>query len=289
MSKFKDKVRSIKPKILILRAVILISMLAIAFIPIYLIFVSADADLWAALTSGNQNRIVEAVSKYDNSLGMILIAILQVLQDWAIIIPSAPIHIAAGIVLGTWQGFLVCHIADVASNMLVFIVYSKIKRKMDDILPINDNTGTVKKIREGKSPVYMVVLTCLMPAVPNGFIPYAAVNAKMNLRDYTLAVVIGAAPPKLVLTAIGERIFEGQWLLLVVLIIIACVGAYLLMKYQRQTVDLFIRIKNSVFHKNASKPNEDMKSSQIQENNAISNEEEKDPPEKGKDNTDALL
>lgn len=246
MSKLKNKIKSINPKILILRLVILVSMLVIAFIPIYLIFESVDANLWAALTSGNQNRIVEAVSKYDNTLGMLLIAILQILQDWSIIIPSAPIHIAAGIVLGTWQGFLVCHIADVASNMLVFLVYSKIKQKMDIILPINDNAGTVKKIREGKSPVYMVVLVCLMPAVPNGFIPYAAVNAKMSLRDYTLAVVIGAAPPKLVLTAIGERIFEGQWLLLVILIIIACIGAYLLMRYQKQTVDFFIRVKNSL-------------------------------------------
>lgn len=244
MSKLKNKIKSINPKILILRLVILVSMLVIAFIPIYLIFESVDANLWAALTSGNQNRIVEAVSKYDNTLGMLLIAILQILQDWSIIIPSAPIHIAAGIVLGTWQGFLVCHIADVASNMLVFLVYSKIKQKMDIILPINDNAGTVKKIREGKSPVYMVVLVCLMPAVPNGFIPYAAVNAKMSLRDYTLAVVIGAAPPKLVLTAIGERIFEGQWLLLVILIIIACIGSYLLMRYQKQTVDFFIRVKN---------------------------------------------
>ena len=92
----------------------------------------------------------------------------------------------------------------------------------------------------------MVVLTCLLPAVPNGFIPYAAVNAKMKLRDYTLAVVIGAAPPKIVLTAIGERIFEGQWLLLVVLIIIACIGAFILMRYQKQTVDFFIRLIKKV-------------------------------------------
>ena len=231
---------------MLIRLLIFSSLLIIAFIPIYLIFKSVDANLWSALTSGNQSKIVEAVSMYDNKWGVILIAILQVLQDWLIIIPSAPIHIAAGIVLGTWQGFIVCHIADVASNMLIFVIYSKVKRKIDNILPINDNAGAVKKIREGRSPVYMVVLTCLLPAVPNGFIPYAAVNAKMKLRDYTLAVVIGAAPPKIVLTAIGERIFEGQWLLLVVLIIIACIGAFILMRYQKQTVDFFIRLIKKV-------------------------------------------
>ncbi len=246
MSVLKEKLKSINPKTMLIRLLIFSSLLIIAFIPIYLIFKSVDANLWSALTSGNQSKIVEAVSMYDNKWGVILIAILQVLQDWLIIIPSAPIHIAAGIVLGTWQGFIVCHIADVASNMLIFVIYSKVKRKIDNILPINDNAGAVKKIREGRSPVYMVVLTCLLPAVPNGFIPYAAVNAKMKLRDYTLAVVIGAAPPKIVLTAIGERIFEGQWLLLVVLIIIACIGAFILMRYQKQTVDFFIRLIKKV-------------------------------------------
>ena len=96
---------------MLIRLLIFSSLLIIAFIPIYLIFKSVDANLWSALTSGNQSKIVEAVSMYDNKWGVILIAILQVLQDWLIIIPSAPIHIAAGIVLGTWQGFIVCHIA----------------------------------------------------------------------------------------------------------------------------------------------------------------------------------
>ena len=249
MKHFFLKLKKFNLKVALIRLLLLVGMLVLAFIPIYIILANTDFNLWNALVSGDQTKIIEAVSNYDNFYGAIIIAILQILQDWAIIIPSAPIHIAAGVILGTWPGFIVCHVADVVSNILVFALYKKIKNRMDTILPISDSNGTIKKIKNSRSSVYMVILVCLMPAIPNGFIPYAAVNADMNIRDYTLAVVIGAAPPKIVLTALGNSIFEGNWMLFVGLVIFACIGAYLLMKYQKETVNFFISVKNRFLSK----------------------------------------
>lgn len=218
-------------------------LIGIAFIPIFLIFRMVDSNLWSALCSGDQHMIVEAVQKYDNKYGVIIIAILQVVQDLSIIIPSAPIHISAGIVLGTWKGFAVCHIADVACNMFVFFVYSRIKKTVDKFLPIDESSRTVRLIKEGRSPAFMVAIACLMPAIPNGFIPYAAVNSKMELKKYTLAVFFGAAIPTFVLTAVGDKIFEGNWLLMVGLLALSFVGVYFLLKYQKYILDVIDEAK----------------------------------------------
>ncbi len=227
-----------------IRVLLLGALLGLAFVPIFFIFKTVDSNLWAAFSSGNQSKIVTEVQKYDNKWGVMIVAILQFVQDISIIIPSAPIHIAAGIVLGTWKGFLVCHVADVLYNICIFLFYKKIKKYVDKIVPLENSSKTVKFMKEGTNSTYMVVMACILPAIPNGFIPYAAVNAKVKLKHYFLAVLIGPAIPTFVLTLLGDIILRGNWLLFVFLIIISFVGVYILVKFQNQILILFEKIKN---------------------------------------------
>ncbi len=224
------------------RVLLLMALLGIAFIPIFFIFQRIDGSLWSALCSGNQQKIVTEVQKYDNQWGALIILILQIVQDISIVIPSAPIHIAAGIVLGTWKGFIVCHIGDVMYNMAIFLLYRKIKKSVDKIVPFEDSSRTVKFLKDGRSPTYMVVMACILPAIPNGFIPYAAVNAKVRARNYFCAVLIGPAIPTLVLTLLGDIIFQGNWLLFVILVAISFIGVFFLIKFQNQIISFFENI-----------------------------------------------
>ena len=239
----KLSLKDFNAKIFFMRLLLILFFLLLAFVPLFFIFRAVDSNLWDALCSGNQQLIVQEVEKYDNQYGVLIIAILQLVQNIVIIIPSAPIHIAAGIILGTGKGFLTCHIADVVSNFIIFVVYSKIKNSVDKIIPIEKSSRTVKMIENGISPSYMVVMVCLLPAVPNGFIPYAAVNAKMNLWAYIAAIAIGAAIPTIVLTAVGERIFNGDWLLFIALLAISFIGVFFLVKFQNKIFGLFDKIK----------------------------------------------
>lgn len=229
-------------KTLAVRVMLLMVLLCIAFIPIFFIFQRIDGNLWAALCSGSQQKIVTEVQKYDNQWGVLIILILQIVQDISIVIPSAPIHIAAGIVLGTWKGFLVCHVGDVLYNVCIFLFYRKIKKYVDKIAPFEDSSKTVKFLKDGRSPTYMVVMACILPAIPNGFIPYAAVNAKLKAKNYFFAVLIGPAIPTLVLTLLGDIIFQGNWILFVILVLISFVGVFFLIKFQNQVISIFEKI-----------------------------------------------
>ena len=233
-----EKVKTTNYKALLIRVAVIVAIMGIFFIPIYFVFNAVDANLWDALRSGNQDEMVKAIREYDNHFGVIIVAILQIVQDLVIIIPSAPIHLVGGIILGTWEGFWVCHIADVATNMFVFFVYAKIKKYIDKFMPIDDSNSTVRMIKQGKSSTYMIVMVCLLPAVPNGFIPYAAVNAGLALGKYTLAVTIGCAVPTLVMVAIGEQIYNADWLLMAFLIALSFVGVFVLLRYQHHILKM---------------------------------------------------
>ena len=105
-------------------------------------------------------------------------------------------------------------------------------------MPIDDSNSTVRLIKQGRSATYMITMVCLLPAVPNGFIPYAAVNAGLALGKYTFAVTIGCAVPTLVMTALGGTIAEANWLLMAFLIGISFGGVFLLLRYQHHILKM---------------------------------------------------
>ncbi len=228
-------------------------LLGIALVPIILIFMKISPELWAALTSGSAERITGAIKSVDGKYWAILVLVLQVVQDIAIVLPSVPIHIAAGALLGKWNGFLVCHIGDILYNLFVFLLYSKIKKTVDKFMPIDQNAKTVKFISQSEHPSYMVAMACLLPAIPNGFIPYAAVNAKARFSGYMLAISIGAAIPTFVLNCVGESLFEGNWILLGILIAISFIGVFLMIKFQNQVIGIYDNVKRLVFRRGIKK------------------------------------
>lgn len=239
------KVKSYDYKQLLVQAVLIVIIMGVFSVPIYFIFRYVDSNLWDALVSGDTDAMVAAISQYDNIFGVIIVAILQVVQDLVIIVPSAAVHLVAGMVLGTAKGFWVCHIADVACNMFIFFVYAKLKKYVDKFITFDESNKTVQMINQGKSKTYMIVLVCLLPAVPNGCIPYAAVNAGLSLGSYTLAVTIGCAVPTIVVVAIGASIMTLNWFLMTVLIAISFIGVFILLRYQHHILKLVEQAKRN--------------------------------------------
>lgn len=52
--------------------------------------------------------------------GLICTALLQFLQVVSIVLPGAPIQVAAGIVYGVWKGSAICYVSHVSANLAVF-------------------------------------------------------------------------------------------------------------------------------------------------------------------------
>ena len=233
-----------KKKVRLIRAV-LVLLVALAVLGLfYVAFVKAMPDLWPVLKSGDEAQIEAYISTAGNLSGLVCTALLQFLQVVSIILPGAPIQIAAGIVYGVWKGAAICYLSYVSANLIVFRLARRMGSLMDKLAPTS-KTGMLRKIRffnDAEMPVYMTAMACIIPVVPNGIIPYAAAKAPMRFWQFALAVCLGSAAPIFVMCLIGGRILAGEYLLAVEAFGISLVAVILLTYYRRQLMALVRKI-----------------------------------------------
>ena len=220
----------------LLKAAYILIMIGLAFLLVYYIGRDIAPDLIRAFKSRDEAAMEMYLAENDNILGMMLTALLQIVQVLSVFIPSIPVQVAAGVVFGTVRGFLICYIANIVANAFIYVIYAKIHVLLNRIVPMEKESKLTRMIAASGSPTYMVAMACIIPAIPNGFIPYAAYAAKVPFKKFVFAVSVGCLPPILVLCAIGNQILTGDWFLVVFLIALSFVIAAVLTLLQGRII-----------------------------------------------------
>lgn len=202
---------------------------------IYLAFLKEMPELWPLLKEGNEEEVAAYLGSQPPLIGMLCTALLAFLQPLSIVLPGAPIQIAAGVVYGTLKGFLICHSAYVLANIMVFYLARIMRGKMDQHL--TRFSGKIDFLKKERHPAYMTAMACLIPVLPNGIIPYAAARTKIRLHEFVLAVVLGSFFPVLVMCAVGKRILHGDYLYAATLLIFDFLVVFILTKYRNKVCD----------------------------------------------------
>lgn len=219
----------------ILRVLAIFACVVALFALIYLAFLRNMPELWPLLKNGSEEEIAEYLGSQPPLLGMLCTAVLAFLQPVSIVLPGAPIQIAAGVVYGTLKGFLICHGAYVLANVLVFYLARTMRGKMDQHL--SRFSGKMDFLKKERHPAYMTAMACLIPILPNGIIPYAAARTKIRLYEFVLAVVLGSFFPVLVMCAVGKRLLHGDYLYAAILLILDFLVVFLLTRFRNQVCD----------------------------------------------------
>ena len=214
----------------------------------YAAFVKAMPDLWPVLKSGSEPEMEAYLASADNAAGLICTALLQFLQVVSIVLPGAPIQVAAGIVYGVWKGSAICYVSHVSANLAVFAASRRLNSLMERLAP-GGGKGLLQKVRflsGAEMPAYMTAMACIIPVVPNGIIPYAAARTPMKFRQFAAAVCAGSLMPIFVMCLIGGRILAGDYLLaaavfaasLLAVVLLTCFRAQLLGTVRRLTAKM---------------------------------------------------
>lgn len=202
---------------------------------IYLAFLQSMPELLPLLKGGSEEDIAAYIGSQPPLLGILCTALLAFLQPVSIVLPGAPIQIAAGVVYGTLKGFLICHSAYVLANVTIFYLARVLREKMERHLA--RFSGKLDFLKKERHPAYMTAMACLTPLLPNGIIPYAAARTKIRLHEFTLAVVMGSFFPVLIMCAIGKRILQGDYLYAAVLLILDLFLVFVLTKWRNKVCD----------------------------------------------------
>ncbi len=210
MAKLRSMAEKMNIRVLLVRiGIISLGIAALAAL-VYLAFLKAAPGLWELLKSGDEYAIAAYLGSQNSVSGMLCTALLAFLQPVSIVLPGAPIQIAAGVVYGTLKGFLICHSAYVFSNLVVFYLARVLRQRMEKYL--TRYASKIGFLENARYPVYMTAMACLMPLMPNGIIPYAAARTKMRFYQFFLAVALGGFFPIMIMCAIGKRILHGEFL-----------------------------------------------------------------------------
>ncbi len=139
------------------------------------------------LEQGDQAAIERYIRSFDSIQSVLLAFFLQFFQIISVFFPGGPIQIAIGIVFGTLDGFLICLAGYVLANLFVFFSARRLGNRFDQLFSSGSNTKKLKFIKDAKHPGYVVALSCLIPQLPNGHVPYIAARTKIprcsSLRD----------------------------------------------------------------------------------------------------------
>lgn len=235
----------------LLRLSIVLLFIAVIGGIIYIALRSIIPGFIETLRNGDRSDIERFLRDSGTVKGMILTVLLQFMQIVSIVFPGMPIQIAAGIIFGVFRGFLLCLIGNVAANCAVFAVARRLGDRLNRLLDTQYKTGKFSFMNNAGHPGFVVFISCLMPLLPNGIIPYLAARTKLSFRSFALAVLFGGMPGIFMFCAIGSSILEGQYLTVGIICLLALAVIILLYWKQTAVVSFAYSVWNRIFHHGA--------------------------------------
>jgi len=221
--------------------------LTFAFIIVLgIIFISLNTILpgfFDVLEHGDQQEIVSYIRSFGSIGGVALAFLLQIIQIISIFFPGGPIQIAIGIVFGTLAGFVICHTGYVLANIAVFFSARRLGNHFEQLFSKGDKTSSrFRFLTDAQHPSFVVALSCLIPLLPNGLVPYIAARTKITAWQFLVSVYLGSIPTLLLLNAIGNNLIKGDYLTMALLGGGLILGVALLYFFRKKIFLLFDQI-----------------------------------------------
>jgi len=227
----------------LLRVLMLIAAFAVVLAIILLSLNAILPGFSSVLEHGDQAELVDYIRGFGSFGGVALAFLLQFIQIISIFFPGGPIQIAIGVVFGTLWGFVICHAGYVLANIVVFFSARRLGNRLDQLF--SETSGKESRFRfltEAQHPGFVVALSCLIPLLPNGLVPYIAARTKITSWQFLLSVYLGSIPTLLMLNAIGNKLLHGDYLKVALLCAALVVGVALLYLLRKQIFSLIDRV-----------------------------------------------
>ncbi len=157
---------------------------------------------------------VEQVENYirsEGDRGWYILVGLQILETISIVLPALPVYIAAGVLFGKLQGFIMCYLTNLVMNMFLYRVASRIQIPDSWLQKLEKRKFVARLLGKRDRPTLMIILLCFFPMLPGGVIPFVAMQQKVRFRDFIKGVAIGSFPAILFYVSSGDLILNARY------------------------------------------------------------------------------
>ena len=199
-----------------------ILMVIVIAILIWIAFGNKIPGLIPLLKEGDGEKIADYLAQETGIKGVIAVILLQMIQVVSIVLPGMAIQVAAGRIYGWLQGFLMCYFGFVLSNLLIFVFARKMgSGRLREVSMGRTSQWLMEKLN-GTKPQFMVVIANMVPAIPNGVIPFIAAKTDITAKEYVTAVAMGSWLQVLTSCMAGQFIIQGKWMFTGIAIAFQC-------------------------------------------------------------------
>lgn len=124
--------------------------------------------------------------------------------------PTTVLALAGGLAFGTWKGMLYTIIGELPGAVLSFWFARRVGAGLFRGAADDSRLYKLEKAMEQRGFPYVLLLR-LMPFVPFDLVSYAAGIARVPMRAYIAATVIGSLPGTFAYSFLGASFTHGDW------------------------------------------------------------------------------
>lgn len=212
------------------RKLVPISLTAAVLILVWRTFGNMLPGLIPLIREGNEREVAAYISRESGWKGVVLVLLLSGIQVASVVLPGMAIQVAAGLIYPWWQAFVLCYFGFVAANVIIFVFARSVgsrggTNRLSKVSMGKAGVWVLEKLKKTK-PQFMVGVACLIPAIPNGIVPYLAATSTITTVQFGLAVASGCWIQILANCIAGSFLIRGQFLFTILAMVfqIAVIG-----------------------------------------------------------------
>lgn len=194
---------------------LLIGVFALTIFLIVHFFGDTFATLWKLLKDNDQAELEAYLNSQNEVSGLISIFILTILQVVSIFFPGMIIQVAAGVIYGWAKAFFACYLGFITGNVLVFYFARRFSNVMSAVLNMEKKSSWITDKINSTKPGFVFALACMIPGIPNGFIPYFASQTDIRTYQYTECVAVSSWIQILSNCVIGHFLIRGEYVYMI--------------------------------------------------------------------------
>lgn len=183
----------------------------------------------AALVEGIQNQGI---------WGMMFFVLIQVIQIVVFIIPGEAVEVLAGMIYGTWWGYIVCQIGITLGTMVIFYMvkglgYDFVSQFIDE-----KNLDKLSFLKNNEKIAKLTFILFFIPGTPKDILTYFIPFTNLSLGKFLFLSGIARIPAVISSTFAGAALQRGEvgtsLVTFVIVGIISLVGIWVNRKFMNQ-------------------------------------------------------
>lgn len=163
------------------------------------------------------------LADYDGIAGILIFTFIQALQVVIAVIP--PIQIIGGLLFGWFWGGLLSFVGTMLGTLAIFVLVKKFGRPIVEAFVDEKLIKKYKFLQSEKKLTIILVILYLIPGIPKDVISYIVPLTQVSKKDFFKYVMPCRLPAIMLSTVLGSNVGEGNFKIVLVLIIVAVVIA----------------------------------------------------------------